>query len=175
MERALRRRRRARLSCGRQSGTVPRVIALQAAAFASSLLHALVDVWIGLLGGGRAIQAGEAATLVSIALLYAWWALLFSFAARRDALWGLLALAALLAAFANGAIGFAFCLPPCAGAAPLGDLSHLGSLGFGAWAAVATWRAMRSAREPRGLGVLGVTAALMLASFVLGATNVTLP
>jgi len=151
------------------------VIALQAAALASSLLHALVDVWIGIFGRGQAIRAGEAATLVAIAVLYAWWALLFSVAARRDALWGLLALAGFWAAFTSGAIGFAFCVPPCAGAPPLGDLSHLGSLVFGAWAMLATWRAMRTARDPHGFGVLAVTAVLMLTAFVLQGTNFTLP
>ena len=151
------------------------MLALQAAALVASLLHALVDVWIGLFGGDRAIRPGEAATLVSIALLYGWWALLFSFAGRRDALWGLLALACVWAALANGAVGIAFCPPTCAGAAPLGDVSHFSSLVFGAWAALATGRAVPHAPGPRGFGVLAVSVLLIALSFALQGMNYTLP
>lgn len=151
------------------------MLALQAAALASSLLHALVDVRIAVFGGGTAISAGQAAVLVTMALLFAWWALLLAFTARRDVLWALAALAGLWAGFANGLIGFAFCFPPCVDAFPLGDLSHLGSLVFGAWGALVTARAARGAAGPEGWGLLAITLVLVAASFVLQATNFTVP
>lgn len=149
------------------------MIALQGAALAGSLLHALVDVWLGLFGTGPAIRPGQAATLVAITLLYCWWALLLSFAGRRDVLFALAALAGIWGAVANGLVGLAACFVPCAGAFPLGDFAHLASLIFGAWAALATVRAAGTAAGPGGWGVLGATLVLLAAAFAFQAANAT--
>jgi hypothetical protein len=60
------------------------------------------------------------------------------------------ALAATLPLCILGALGNGFsivaCPPPCGGAAPAGDLAHLGSLIFGVWALTESGRALAQPR-----------------------------
>jgi hypothetical protein len=150
--------------------------ALQAAALGSSLLHSLVDVYVGLFGNPQAMTAGRVAVLLSLTALYAWWGYVMSEeATERGTLISLLMLASVWAFFANGLIGFVVCWIPCPGAAPLGDVAHGLSLVFGALASVATWRELRLSPGPAYRWPAAVTAALIAVSFIFQATNVRLP
>lgn len=148
------------------------MVALQAAALAFSLLHLVVGARAGTYGTGDTVTPAQAGMLVSVALVYAWWSLLLAFLARRDALWALAALAGLWSGVGNGAAALASCFVPCA--LPLNDLSHLGSLVFGVWAALVTSSAARRAAGPAGWGPLAITLVLMVASSTLQAASVSI-
>ncbi|MDX2005366.1 MAG: hypothetical protein SFU83_08830 [Meiothermus sp.] len=57
-----------------------------------------------------------------------------------------------LCAFSGLGNGLAiiFCLPPCSSAALFGDISHIGSLVFGAWGIAESWRALRQGASLKG-------------------------
>ena len=131
-----------------------RCLVLNALALAFSLAHLLVDWHIGLFGASsQAVSGSQAALLWLASFLYAGWGLGLAAAARgaRAGLLSLVTLSAGWAALGNG-LPLVFCLPPCAGGYPHQDLTHVGSLLFGSWAAYARWQAARASEQPLGRG-----------------------
>jgi hypothetical protein len=115
---------------------------LQALALGASLVHVLVDFAVGLFGTGRAITALQAANILDYAAVYMLWAWALGAASgSRGAVAALVVFAAVWSAFAQGAVGFAACPPPCGGTTGLQDAAHFLSLVLGAWAGFATARA----------------------------------
>jgi hypothetical protein len=114
-----------------------------------SLGHLMLDWGVDVIGGpvGAVVTPTQALVLVVGAALYAAWtsALVVAGQGSRRAM------AATLPLCATGALGnglsIVACPPPCGGAAPLGDLTHIGSLAFGAWALYESRRALARARS----------------------------
>jgi hypothetical protein len=154
----------------------PRILLLQAAAVAASLLHVLLDVWLGFFGRPPEITVGRALTFLSIALLYAWWQSPIAAATSgvRGAMLALAILAGVWVLLGQGIAGVAYCFPPCALAAPWADVAHLASLVFGGWAAWAAWRAYRSMSGETQLAPAATAVVLIVITFALQAANVTL-
>ncbi len=122
---------------------------LQAIALAASLSHVLVDFAIGLYGSGSSMSALQAANIAAYAAVYGLWGWALGAATSlRSAVAVLVVMAGLWSAFAQGVVGFAACPPPCGGATGFQDGTHLISLVFGAWAAWATWGALREGAGP---------------------------
>jgi hypothetical protein len=117
---------------------------LQALALGASLTHVLVDFQVGLYGTGDGISALQAANILDYAAIYALWGwALGAGSGSRGAVAALVIFAGIWSAFAQGVVGLAACPPPCGGAIGLQDAAHLFSLALGAWAALATARALR--------------------------------
>ncbi len=124
---------------------------LSALALGVSLTHVLIDWHIGLFGASSMhMSALQAGLVLLFGLVAAWWALALALASqgKKSALVSLLVLDIGFALLANGVAVLAACPPPCAGAFPYQDISHIANLLVGAWAAYATWRAVRASAEP---------------------------
>jgi len=126
-----------------------------ALAIAFSLSHLTLDWGIGLFDGpiGPAITPVQTVVSVIGSALYALWASALVVAGQGSRR----AMAATLALCATGALGNGLsiiaCPPPCGGAAPMGDLTHIGSLFFGVWALCESWRELArpsARRAPAG-------------------------
>jgi hypothetical protein len=117
-----------------------------ALAIAFSLSHLNLDWGAQLMGGpiGPAIAPVQALVLVIGSALYALWAsaLVIAGQGSRRAMAATLPLCA-IGALGNG-LSIVACPPPCGGAAPMGDLAHVGSLVCGVWAIFESWRALSS-------------------------------
>jgi hypothetical protein len=125
-----------------------------ALAMGFSLGHVILD-WHAELFGllVPVMRPSQALVLLSGASLYPLWMLALVLAERGSRV-------ALLATFAlctKGGLGnglsIVACLPPCRAAAPFADLTHIGSLVFGLWGMVESWRA--ATRPPRRFGLAG--------------------
>ena len=137
-----------------------------ALAIAFSLAHLMTDWGVQVIGGpiGPVIAPVQALVLVIGSALYALWAsaLVLAGQGSRRAMAATLALCA-IGALGNG-LSILACPPPCGGAAPVGDLTHVGSLVFGVWAIYESWRALaqprarRSPAGPPGAATMGSTA-----------------
>lgn len=85
----------------------------------------------------------SAATLLGLeGLVYAGWAVALTRHADRAWLSAIFVLTFGWAFLANGG-AILFCLPPCPALPPYGDIAHLGSLVFGSWGSIVTWRTLR--------------------------------
>ena len=120
-----------------------------------SLAHLTLDWGAQLIGGpiGPVIAPVQAVVLVIGSALYALWAsaLVVAGQGSRGAMAATLALCT-IGALGNG-LSIVACPPPCGGAAPMGDLTHVGSLVFGVWAVYESWRALtqpRARHSPAG-------------------------
>jgi hypothetical protein len=137
------------------------------AALAFGSLHIMLDFSVGLFPTQGPVSAMVAATFVLTTLILVWWAI--SIAAAASGLGGGLASVAVLAfgwtLLTNGS-AIVFCPPPCAVAAPLADVAHLGSLASGLVATVAAVWALRQRRLWPGWRLPAGAAALVLASIV---------
>lgn len=157
----------------------PRILLLQGAAIAASLLHVLIDVLIelydsaggGAVAGGRSITTAQGLTLLSFALLYGWWnsPIAAATAGVRGATLALAVLAFVWVFLGNGVAGFIACFPPCAGAFPWQDAAHLASAVFGGWAAWAAWTAYRAMPDPTQLAPTATAVVLVVFSYVMQA------
>jgi len=140
---------------------MPAWLWLNLAAMASAILHILIDFGVGLFSLQGRLSFAEAATLVLISLIQIWW--VASLAAGAQGNGGGIASAAVLslgwAALTNG-YPIVFCPPSCSEAAPLSDVGHVGSIVFGAAAAVAALWALWRGRPH--VGWLLPTGALLL-------------
>jgi hypothetical protein len=91
------------------------------------------------------LTAAQAVVLVLGATIYALWASAFVVASGGNKL----GMAATLMLCAIGGLGNGLsilaCPPPCRGASPFGDITHLGSLIFSVWAIYESWRALKQA------------------------------
>lgn len=110
---------------------------------AFSLSHVMLDLWAGVVGplsDSLRLTAPQVLLLVVGAGIYALWAyaLVMSSLGSRGWLWATIGLAAV--ASLNG-FSIVSCPPPCA--FPVGDLSHIGSLGFCLWAMLESGLALR--------------------------------
>ena len=137
------------------------------AALAFGSLHILLDFSVGLFPTQGPVSAMVAATFVLTSLILVWWAV--AIAAAASGLGGGLASVAVLAfgwtLLTNGS-AIVFCPPPCAVAAPLADVAHLGSLASGLVATVTAVWALRQRRLWPGWRLPAGAAALVLASSV---------
>lgn len=120
-----------------------RCLRLNALALAFSLAHAMADYGIIIVE-----MVGMNYWFMSVYLsvtcaVYGWWGWSMAQAAanRRDALPSLLALSGFWAVLH----GLTFVWTPITNV--FADVVHFGSLVFGAWAAYATWRALRATRH----------------------------
>jgi hypothetical protein len=108
-----------------------------------SLAHMILDWHLDLFGASEtSLSLAQAATLLIGSTLYAFWAMALTLAGQgnRRAM-PVTILTAAIGGLGNG-LSIVFCLPPCSGAFPFGDLSHIGSLIFGAWAIYESWRVL---------------------------------
>lgn len=99
----------------------------------------------------KQLSIGEGAALLSIAVVYGWWAIALTSAGSgvRGASLAVAVLAALWALFAQGLAGLAFCAVPfCPDFAPWSDVGRYGSLIAGALATWTSWRAYRTTSGP---------------------------
>jgi hypothetical protein len=115
-----------------------------ALAIGFSLSHLTLDWGAQIIGGPiePVIAPGQAMVLVIGSALYALWAAALVVAGQgsRRAMVATVVLCA-VGALGNGA-SIVACPPPCGGAAPIGDVSHVGSLAFGLWAIFESGRAL---------------------------------
>jgi hypothetical protein len=129
----------------------PRWLPAHALAIAFSLSHLTLDWGAQIMGGpiGPVITPGQALVLVIGSGLYALWAAALVVAGQGSRR----AMAATQPLCAVGALGnglsIVACPPPCGGAAPIGDLTHIGSLVFGVWAVYESWRGVAQLRDGR--------------------------
>lgn len=123
----------------------PRWLLAHTLAIGFSLSHLILDWHLDLFGPltTTSLSGVQAVVLVVSAAVYAAWAGALALAGQgsRHGLIATLGLCA-LGGLGNG-LAIVFCLPPCSAAAPFGDVSHIGSLVFGAWAMVESWRALK--------------------------------
>ncbi len=143
---------------------------LSALALGVSLTHVLIDWHIGLFGASSIhMSALQAGLVLLFGLVAAWWALALALASQgqKSALVSLLVLDISYTLLANGLAALTACPPPCAGAFPYQDISHIANLLVGAWAAYATWKAVRTSAEPVKPLVPVVTVALLVAVFAV--------
>jgi hypothetical protein len=117
---------------------------LSLAALGFSLFHVLIDFLIGIYGPSSPTSVLQGVLMLLVSLVYVWWGLALVMAASgaRAGFVSLVVLALGWAFVANGA-SIVVCPPPCPGAAPFGDVAHVGCLLFGGSAAYAAWRALR--------------------------------
>ena len=132
-------------------GRKPQWLWSGALALAFSLMHVLLDYHVGLFGQTSSeLSWVQAALVLLLGLLYAWWGVSFAMAGgsawQAAGLAGLLWLSLLWSFLANGVAGVFACLPPCSSAFPYQDIVHFGNIIFGGWAAYSTWTALRAAR-----------------------------
>ncbi len=114
---------------------------LSALALGVSLTDVFVDWHIGLFGAPSMEMSALHATLVLlVSVVPAWWALALALAShgQKPALVSVLVLDLGYALLANGVAVLAACPPPCAGAFPYQDISHIANVIVGAWAGYAT-------------------------------------
>jgi hypothetical protein len=129
----------------------PRWLPVHTLAVAFSLAHLTLDWGVGIIGGpvGSAITPVQTLVLVVGSALYALWTAALVVAGQGSKL----AMGATIVLCAVGALGngssIVACPPPCGGAAPIGDLTHIGSLVFGLWAIYESWRALATVSMPR--------------------------
>jgi hypothetical protein len=132
-------------------------------AIAFSLSHLTLDWAAQIMGGpiGPLITPGQALVLAIASALYALWAAALVVAGQGSKR----AMVATMVLCGVGALGngssIVACSPPC-GAAPIGDLSHLGSLVFGVWAIFESSRALvqlPTRRQPTAAARAATTAA----------------
>jgi hypothetical protein len=129
-------------------------------------LHILLDASVGLFPARGRLAPMVAAALLLISLVHAWWGV--SLAAGARGVGGGVASAAILGLgwtlLANGS-AIAYCPPPCPEAAPLSDVAHLASIGFGITApAAAVWALWR--RRARVGWVLPAGAVVLVAATI---------
>lgn len=139
----------------------------QGAAIAFSFAHAIMDWFVGLFGTDRANLSPAAASLLGLeGLMYAGWATALALALGGERTWMAVVFVFTVgwAFLANGG-SILFCLPPCPALLPYGDIAHLGSLIFGAWASIVAWRRVRGSGAPVARG------AVLLAILLLVAMN----
>lgn len=147
---------------------------LSALALGVSLTHVLIDWRIGQFGApSMHMSALQAGLVLLFGLVAAWWALALALASqgKKSALVSLLVLDIGFALLANGVAVLAACPPPCAGAFPYQDISHIANLLVGAWAAYATWRAVRASAEPIRWLAPTATIALLVIVFAVQAVS----
>jgi hypothetical protein len=109
-----------------------------------SLGHLILDWHLDLFGPATtSLSTVQALILVVGAAVYALWASSLALAGQGSRR-GMIATLGLCAVggLGNG-LSIVACFPPCSGASPFGDISHIGSLIFGMWAMVESWRALR--------------------------------
>ena len=122
----------------------PRWLPAHALAIGFSLSHLTLDWGAQIMGGpiGAVMTPGQVLVLVIGSGLYALWAAALVVAGQGSRR----AMAATLPLCAVGALGnglsIVACPPPCGGAAPVGDVAHIGSLVFGVWAIYESWQAL---------------------------------
>ena len=110
-----------------------------------SLAHLTLDWHFDLFGAAENnLSLAQASTLVIGSLVYALWAMALTQAGqgKRNGMW-LTIYTAGLGGLGNG-LSIVFCPPICGAAFPYGDLSHVGSLVFGAWAIYESWQSLRA-------------------------------
>ena len=147
---------------------------LSALALGTSLTHVLIDWHIGLFGGSSMhMSARQAGLVLLFGLVAAWWALVLALASQgqKSALVSVLILNIGFALLANGVAVLAACPPPCAGAFPYQDISHIANLLVGAWAAYATWKAVRASAESVRWLAPTATIALLVTVFAVQAVS----
>jgi hypothetical protein len=110
-----------------------------------SLCHTILDWHLDLYGPltPAYLSTVQASVLVLGSTVYALWAtalVLASQGSRRGMLAALVLSA--VGGLGNG-LAIVACMPICPAAIPFGDISHIGSLVFGTWAIVESWRALR--------------------------------
>ena len=147
---------------------------LSLGALAFGALHTLIDFGAGLFPLQGAVSPAVGAVLGLTSLVLVWWAISLA-AAARGVGGGLASLAVLGLGWTLLANGYpiVFCPPPCPAAAPLGDVSHLGSLAFGLVAPGAALWALRRRRLKVGWRLPASAAALAVATLVALANAVT--
>lgn len=125
--------------------TRPRWLPLHTLAIGFSLSHLILDWHLNLFGPltPTSLSGVQAFVLVIGAVVYASWAASLALASQgsRRGLITTLILCA-VGGLGNG-LSIVACLPPCSGASPFGDISHIGSLVFATGAMAESWQALK--------------------------------
>jgi hypothetical protein len=124
-------------------------LAVHTLAIGFSLMHLTLDWHLDLFGPARDwLTLSQTLTLVIGSTLYALWAMSLTMAGQGSR-------RAMIATIVTGALGglgngftIVYCPPICGAAFPWGDLSHVGSLIFGAWAVIESVRALKTGAKP---------------------------
>ena len=123
----------------------PRWLPVHTLAIGFSLSHFILDWHLDLFGPPvpTSLSGTQAFVLVLGAVVYASWAAALALASQgsRRGLMTTLVLCA-VGGLGNG-LSIVACLPPCSGASPFGDISHIGSLFLGGWAMVESWQTLK--------------------------------
>ena len=119
-------------------------------AIAFSLGHVILDWDYSLFGPpASALTGTQVLVLIVDIAIYAPWASALVVASHGSRL-GMVATIVLctVGGLGNG-LSIAACPPPCSGAPPFGDIAHIGSLVFGAWAVFESALALVALRRAR--------------------------
>lgn len=123
----------------------PRWLPVHTLAIGFSLSHLILDWHLDLFDPlvPTSLSVTQALVLVLGAVVYASWAAALVLASQGSQR-GLITTLVLCAVggLGNG-LSIVACLPPCSGASPFGDISHIGSLIFATWAMVESWQALK--------------------------------
>ena len=147
---------------------------LSALALGVSLTHVLIDWHIGLFGGpSMHMSTLQAGLVLLFGLVAAWWALALGLASQgqKSALVSVLVLDVGYALLANGLAVIVACPPPCEGAFPYQDISHIANMIVGPCAGYVTWKAMQASAEPVRPLLPVVTVALLVAVFAISSVS----
>ena len=145
---------------------------VHALAAVAATAHAVIDWHVGLFGASSSVltptQAGIA---IGMSLITGFWVLGIGLAARGEARGHATVLViALLWAFLGNGLVIAACPPPCADGFPYQDLTHVGSLVFGAGATWVSWKQLRQSGSTPTWLMPTLTFAVIAVVFVLEAS-----
>lgn len=144
---------------------------LHALAMSAATLHAIIDWHIGLFGtSSSVVSLPQAGIALGMSLLTGLWAIALGWAALGEARGhATVFIIALGWAFLGNGVVIAACPPPCADGFPYQDISHVGSLVFGAEAAWVSWRQLKQIAGHPGWFIPVFTFAVIVVVFALGA------
>lgn len=162
---------RSDLTWSGQTWRLPLWFWVSLAAMAVGMMHILLDFGVGLFPMKGTLAPAVAAVVILIPLIHVWWVV--SLAAGARGVGGGVASTVILGlgwtVLVNG-LAIQYCMPPCPSAAPLSDVSHVGSLVLGIAApATGIWALWRGRVRvgwvlPAGALVLVVATVLALAN-----------
>jgi hypothetical protein len=127
--------------------SIPLWVWLNGGALALVVAHQFIDFHIGLTGPSSLEMSGlQALNILFLSLIFGWWALMFVLAGRgyRTGIVGLLVMSLLVSFLGNGVVALGACPPPCAGAFPYQDMTHIGNVIIGGAAALTVYRVMKA-------------------------------
>jgi len=145
---------------------------VHAIAVVAATAHAIMDWQSGLFGASSSVLTpAQAGIAIGMSLITGLWVLGIGWAARGEARGhATVLIIALLWAFLGNGLVIAACPPPCADGFPYQDLTHVGSLVFGAGATWVSWKQLRQSGSTPTWLMPTLTFAVIAVVFVLEAS-----